>query len=379
MRCNVLYLLPQMLPNRYRQGFGNRLFICEIHDEKHGESRIETNGARPDTFSSPSKVLIRLYGGNALPQDAPIRTLSSTGEILVFCTLGIYGMGPRLYGVFDGGRIEEFINSRNLSVKEWCECPTFNRLIAQRLADFNCLALPLDHDPWNLGKIVRTCLTKYWQEKENIISVIGQEQYQKLSFLLDFDVVTEVEWVEKVLTKLNSRVVFAHNDVNRSNLLLKLPSPDTESSDDSDKQQLLLIDYEFSGYNYRAFELGNYFGMKVFDFGAEVFRTGYDFPDEEYRRQFVTAYLEQAREKEHFIDWDESGRDSIEHVMMEGLFGSFAVRLVNISWLLRDFLYWQSLTEARAASDPTFDFSSFIDFYLTTKEEFIRQYPEMNM
>lgn len=66
-------------------------------------------GAKEGHDIEPKKVLVRYYGGNFLPPDAPMRTLTETGEVLVFYALGEKGIGPKLWGSFAGGRVEEYI------------------------------------------------------------------------------------------------------------------------------------------------------------------------------------------------------------------------------------------------------------------------------
>lgn len=78
----------------YSAGFGNRLFIC---------------GTKSGVRAVPDKVLVRLYGGNVLPSDNPFRVLTEAGECVVFFALAAKGWAPQLYGVFQGGRVEEYI------------------------------------------------------------------------------------------------------------------------------------------------------------------------------------------------------------------------------------------------------------------------------
>ena len=74
-------------------GLCNRIYVCENLSDDH-----------------PSKVLIKLYGGKLIGPDVPYRTLTEAGEVLVCYTMGELGLGPKLFGVFKGGRIEEYIS-----------------------------------------------------------------------------------------------------------------------------------------------------------------------------------------------------------------------------------------------------------------------------
>ncbi|KAI1293550.1 Choline/ethanolamine kinase [Halotydeus destructor] len=86
-------------------GFSSRLFLCTIKDG--------------GPVVSPAKVLVRFYGGNFAAPDIVVRTMSEAAEVLLFDRLNRVGLAPQLLGVFDGGRIEQFIESRNFTHDEF--------------------------------------------------------------------------------------------------------------------------------------------------------------------------------------------------------------------------------------------------------------------
>ena len=61
-----------------------------------------------------------------------------------------------------------------------------------------------------------------------------------------------------MVCQVEAPVVFSHNDINTGNILVK------EESDCSDP--VVLIDYEFSSYNYRGFDLANHFNEWMYDY-----------------------------------------------------------------------------------------------------------------
>ena len=76
----------------YRGGLSNRVYTCE-------------NLAGGD----PEKVLLRFYGGNLIDETDPGRALPKASEVLIYCKMGELGLGPKIFGIFEGGRVEEFI------------------------------------------------------------------------------------------------------------------------------------------------------------------------------------------------------------------------------------------------------------------------------
>ena len=71
----------------------------------------------------------------------------------------------------------------------------------------------------------------------------------------------EMNSLRKLLDDTPSPVVFCHNDIQEGNILL-LSEPD---SDDN----LMLVDFEYSSYNYRGFDIGNHFCEWVYDYTYE--------------------------------------------------------------------------------------------------------------
>ena len=66
------------------------------------------------------KLLIREYGGNAFDIDRFRELRSPTSwQLLIFHELSKMKIGPQLLGVFEGGRIEEFIPSHTLKPDEF--------------------------------------------------------------------------------------------------------------------------------------------------------------------------------------------------------------------------------------------------------------------
>eukprot|EP00071_Canis_lupus_P037541 XP_022271098.1 ethanolamine kinase 2 isoform X2 [Canis lupus familiaris] len=58
----------------------------------------------------------------------------------------------------------------------------------------------------------------------------------------------ELAWLKEHLSQLDSPVVFCHNDLLCKNIIY-----------DSTKGHVRFIDYEYAGYNYQAFDIGNHF------------------------------------------------------------------------------------------------------------------------
>lgn len=90
----------------------------------------------PDT--GPKEVLIRIYG--QIHGEQALEALLT--ESVVFTLLSERGLGPRLHGIFPGGRIEEYINARPLKTRELANS-TFAKEIATKMAKLHKMDVSL--------------------------------------------------------------------------------------------------------------------------------------------------------------------------------------------------------------------------------------------
>ncbi|CAO2617992.1 Ethanolamine kinase 2, partial [Lemmus lemmus] len=97
------------------------------------------------------------------------------------------------------------------------------------------------------------------------------------SLSADVPKVEELSWLKEHLSQLESPVVFCHNDLLWKNIIY-----------DSAKGHLRFIDYEYLGYNYQAFDIGNHFnefvGVNEVDYCP--------YPAQEIQLQWLRYYLE---------------------------------------------------------------------------------------
>lgn len=77
----------------------------------------------------PKEVLLRVYG--QIHGERALESLIT--ESVIFTLLSERGLGPKLHGIFPGGRIEEFINARPLLTTELSN-EKLSTQIAQKMA-----------------------------------------------------------------------------------------------------------------------------------------------------------------------------------------------------------------------------------------------------
>jgi thiamine kinase-like enzyme len=169
--------------------------------------------------------------------------------------------------------------------------------IARKLAHIHSLRVPIERNPNLIFQLMRKYLEEGYKNFpfEELLSKF------KCNTLLGTNFIKEIEWIEKCVKDCKSPVVFTHNDFRQSNILIE------QQFDD----KLTFIDYEYSGYTFRAMDFGIFF--------TEFNRTSLlfsEFPEE----QKVIHFLEQYRRESIQIfgtNFSDDKQNSLESLLME--------------------------------------------------------------
>lgn len=266
-----------------RGGLSNMLFQCSLPDN-----------VRPSA-DEPHNVLLRLYGAilqmscnkgdsKQMKEERDSQgTEAMVMESVMFAILAERSLGPKLFGIFPQGRLEEFIPSRKLDTEELC-LPNISAEIAQKMAVFHAMKMPFNKEPkWLFGT-----MNKYLDQVLKI-SFTRRSQIKKYNKLLSYDLRHEMETLRCLLQETYSPVVFCHNDCQEGNILL------LDNKKNTGKQKLMLIDFEYSSYNYRGFDIGNHFCEWMYDYSYEKFPffkvSLSNYPTREQQIHFISSYL----------------------------------------------------------------------------------------
>ncbi|XP_036904570.1 choline/ethanolamine kinase isoform X2 [Sturnira hondurensis] len=197
-------------------GLSNLLFRCALPDHL------------PSVGEEPREVLLRLYG--AILQGVDSLVLES----VMFAILAERSLGPQLYGVFPEGRLEQYIPSRPLKTGDLRE-PVLSAAIATKMARFHGMEMPFTKEPrWLFGTMER------YLKQILDLPPTGRPQVNLLEM---YSLKEEMGNLRKLLASTPSPVVFCHNDIQEGNILL-LSEPENADS-------IMLVDFEYSSYNYR--------------------------------------------------------------------------------------------------------------------------------
>ncbi|XP_058981209.1 choline/ethanolamine kinase isoform X2 [Musca domestica] len=327
----------------------------------------------------PKEVLLRIYG-QSHGEDALEQMIT---ESVVFALLSERHFGPRLYGIFPGGRLEQYIPARALLTSELA-IPDISMKIAEKMAEIHTLNIPMSKEPdwlWN-------CMERWQRYLPDILKPNSKWPDQEaVSFMRGIDYDKEVLWLKGVINMHKFPVLFCHNDMQEGNILMKTitndesdgtvdvalenismssedatietgskkASADLDSSGDSAIDNangctipdLKIIDFEYCAYNYRGFDLANHFLEWTFNYSRSDFPFYYyhseNYPTKEQRDQFIRTYLKKFNDKED--EWEPTQKE-IDDVdgevtvfrMMSHLFWSLW-SLMNVTSNI-EFGYW---------------------------------------
>ncbi|XP_020367568.1 choline kinase alpha [Rhincodon typus] len=290
-----------------RGGLSNLLFQCSLPDTK---SCVK---------DEPRCVLLRLYGAilqmtcnkgesKQTNQDRfDIRGADAMVlESVMFAILAERSLGPKLYGIFPQGRLEQFIASRKLETNELA-IPSISAEIAKKMATFHRMTMPFNKEPTWLFHTME----KYLQQVMRI-SFTRESHVRAFHKLLSYNLPQEMEKLRFLLEATPSPIVFCHNDCQEGNLLLL---ENTENTD----QKLMLIDFEYSSYNFRGFDFGNHFCEWMYDYNCDeypFFKADINnYPTKVQQLHFIRVY--NAEIQDEFDDLNDDQIAKMEDQMLE--------------------------------------------------------------
>lgn len=234
----------------------------------------------------PNKVVLRFYGKAS--HDIPL-------QIKIVELLAAQDFGPKLYGTFEDGRLEEYLPSAPLTTAQ-IRHPDIYKAVATKIARLQNIDVPfLPKNPnWLSEELEKMCKTV--RSVKNVESVLSIPQstlnaIDMVTSCVDFD--AEVTFIKTLIARIDPILVFTNNDLHQNNVLFINESegkPDLES-------RIVLIDFEYGSYNHRAFEIANHLAEWRIDYHYPEypFLLGKDdmFPTESQKRDFIKHYLRQ--------------------------------------------------------------------------------------
>ncbi|XP_006133146.3 ethanolamine kinase 2 isoform X2 [Pelodiscus sinensis] len=211
-------------------------------------------------------VLVRVYGRKTE------LFVDRDNELKNFQVLHAHGCAPKLYCTFQNGLCYEFMQGMALGPEHVRE-PQIFRLIAWEMAKIHTI-----HANGSLPK------PNLWHKLHKYLAIMKTELSTKASNprlrqeVPSLEVLEqELAWLKEYLSQLGSPIVLCHNDLLCKNIIYN------ETQD-----HVKFIDYEYAGYNYQAFDIGNHFnefaGVNEVDYNL--------YPSRDMQLQWLRYYLQ---------------------------------------------------------------------------------------
>ncbi len=237
-------------------------------------------------------VIVRVYG---VGRDMLI---DERQELLLFSELSDVGFGPPILGRFLNGRVEGYLNCRTMLPCEMnqTEPKDYVSLIALEMVRMHSL----DIKSICSNNILWDRLSAWAHEAQKVTFCDDS----KKDVLISLDVpmmVKEAQWIESVLKEhdgsldrnlrqegftrvqrrfrnVASTVVFCHFDMCSTNVMCS----------DEEPERVHLIDYEYSGYCPRGFDMANHW------YEHSGFETDFTkaYPSQEVKQHFIEEYFQ---------------------------------------------------------------------------------------
>jgi len=244
--------------------------------------------------SNLPKVLVRICGQNTE------QLIDRELEFITLVSLATYGVSPQIFGRFLNGLVYDFVEGRSVEPEDLKD-PLISRLIAEHLGYFHakCEVAGVPRVPVLFQTITQWLKTAEDQQPVEITEALSEIGF---SFEKSRQIVQELE---DQMDSASLLVCYCHNDLLSGNVIFhELPNG---------KSSVHFIDFEYGGYNYRGFDIGNHFCEMM---GFELDSSRY--PSEDFQREWLQYYLKSYllhSQSELPRDWDrhlESLRKQVE-------------------------------------------------------------------
>ena len=189
---------------------------------------------------------------------------------------------------------------------------------------------------------------KRWDEIGSSLDGVEEERMRNMYELVQ----EERAWIMDRLPG-EEGVVFCHNDLCANNIFIR------EEGEGVDK--VVLIDFEYAGYNYRAYDIANFFNETTFDYSNTetpfFFHSMKDYPDDNKIKEFAAFYLFFSKQKnQEEMHWEGNIFEKTADSIIEDMGAEFKdevdvlVQEIKIC-ILFSLMYWMMWSGANCKNE----------------------------
>ncbi|EOR04242.1 hypothetical protein E3P77_00166 [Wallemia ichthyophaga] len=266
------------------------------------------------SYDDAPTVLLRVYG--------PSSTLliSRPREMHILNTLSRhYNLGPKIYGTFANGRVEEWFSSRPCSKDDIRSDLKID--IAKRMKELHQVDLRKMDVVGPVAPGYNERSTRYgvwdnissWLTPASVVlkrmsRVKFPQNHPYYNLVEDINLpllIQEFNAYEDYLREFEEEVkpsplVFCHNDTQPGNILLL----DRKPVDKPSHHKICVIDFEYAAPNARGYDLANHFTEWRYDYHHDTlsWKPILSYPSYQDRRAFYEAYMSESEKQPGWIE-----------------------------------------------------------------------------
>lgn len=294
-----------------REGANNRLFSCQLLDEK--------------------RVVVRLYGSSLTDEGTSHRFMDEETELAVVTKLSEKGLYPRVLASFLGGRIEDFIHGRCITLAEANDHKVMNPLMMRKIAQIHSIKdVSMKAEP--VFEVMQSFLDGYMSIKDSM----DLQSNDKIVYdeVTQTNFAEEKQWLNNIFKQIQTRNVFSHSDFQKGNILLLQHDANNNAQPwEVSLQDIFVMDYEYSGLNVRWGDLAYYFcNISCASYDPVTDKVEYPSIDRKTMAGLIDVYLTEW--KLHNSKDIDQVIDSTEHILLEVTFGRLIVHMMVILFFL---------------------------------------------
>jgi len=239
-------------------------------------------------------ILMRIFGAEGM--------IDRDVETSTFASLAKYGVAPTYHGRFANGRIEGWlVDCAPLAITD-LQSQSIANHIAVEMAKLHCgFQVPKDLSEWHNEKEpgLWSQLFSWMDQAKRIKGYKSPGDNARAQRLIDLEkIAKELQHLKDDVVPVNARVSFCHNDLLAANIMKHTKTG-----------EIKLIDFEYGGVNYAAFDIANHFNEHAGGTDKKDGVPDYSlFPDEDRQKEFITTYVQKSRSLRSDVnsnEWDE--------------------------------------------------------------------------
>ncbi|XP_054157314.1 choline/ethanolamine kinase-like [Oppia nitens] len=231
---------------RITGGLTNQIYYCGINEPNQ-------------TSNVPQEVAVRFYGEKHIKNSSD--NYERLPDVIIDLMVSETKLGPKVYAIFEHGQLQKYYKHRQFKPEEQNN-PKLVDEVFRKLARIHAMNVPINRTfNWMTTELDGA----YKLAFEGSFDVKSMFEKYNCETLLTADMKSEVQFINELVVKANSPLVFTHNDFRSSNLLI------TESVDKSDGP-IVVCDFEYGSYGYRGMDfmpILREWGRKQLDFSVD--------------------------------------------------------------------------------------------------------------